>query len=204
MILSTARIGTPVPDEAGMVLDITRGTAKRLRVAGATPSFGEHFAPPQAILDPVLQARREAMALRERGQIETADALEEAAWAAYKPRYIQAMRASWKDHRAAWEQLLAMPSVTFVCFCTNALRCHRLLLVGIVQKALKAREQHGTYRGDWIACADCGTAVLHAWTTMHIDYGRRRDGVRSSWHQMLTPTSHRCVPRQPKLAMEVP
>lgn len=41
---------------------------------------------------------------------------------------------SYRDHRAAWDALLARDEVTLVCYCTDAAHCHRTVLSGILGK----------------------------------------------------------------------
>jgi uncharacterized protein YeaO (DUF488 family) len=55
-------------------------------------------------------------------------------WALYVEAYRSEMRESYRTQRAAWDALLARESVTLVCYCTDAERCHRTLLAGILAK----------------------------------------------------------------------
>ena len=132
----TARISTRDPDR----FDITRKSGG---------PDGEVFAPSWAILRPALDARRKATAMRDvademsdslvraayHAKInESADDLEREAWERYVPAYMAEMRRSYADNRAAWEGLLARSRVVLVCYCTDAARCHRTLLAGILGK----------------------------------------------------------------------
>ena len=110
--------------------------ADRLDVtANATAPEGRIFAPSWAILRPAIKARRHAEALRQSpSKIPEAEELEARTWAEYVPAYLQEMRASYRAHRAGWDALLARESVTLVCYCTDAARCHRTVLSGILGK----------------------------------------------------------------------
>lgn len=126
----TARVSCADPDR----FDITRGS-------GELPAAP--FAPSWAILRPALEARNRATLLR-RGPGKArpgteapsaeADAIEDAAWAVYVPAYMAEMRRSYRENRPAWAELLSRPRVVLVCYCTDAARCHRTLLAGILGK----------------------------------------------------------------------
>lgn len=47
---------------------------------------------------------------------------------------------------ATWDRLLCMPEVTFVCFCTEHLFCHRNILVNYMVKSLGDRVVSGGWR----------------------------------------------------------
>lgn len=96
----TARLSYGGPDR----LDITR--------AGADP-VGVVFAPSWAILGPALAARRA-------GRIEEA-------WPGYVEAYTREMRASFRVHRATWDEIVDRRRVVLVCACTDSTRCHRVL-----------------------------------------------------------------------------
>lgn len=110
--------------------DITRGNGG----ASARP-----FAPSKKILAPALEARSEAATLRGRGADQEAFRVETIAWAVYAPAYREEMRRSYREHRAAWDELLARPRVVLACYCALDARiapvdllahghCHRVLL----------------------------------------------------------------------------
>lgn len=104
---------------------ISYGGADRLdvtRKSGTTV-----FAPTWRILNDALAARRRAAA-------EHRPEIEGLAWEAYVPKYVDEMRESYREHRAAWNDLLARETVTLVCYCVDAERCHRRLLAGILVK----------------------------------------------------------------------
>lgn len=105
----TARVSYGGPDR----LDVTRKSAD---------DFGLAFAPSWALLAPVLRARHA------NGDI---DAI---AWGSYVAAYTDEMRASYRMSRRAWDGLLAMERVVLVCYCTDAERCHRRVLAGILVK----------------------------------------------------------------------
>lgn len=46
----------------------------------------------------------------------------------YKTQYIQLMNNSYRNQQHRWNQILAMDTVVFVCFCPPNSFCHRLLL----------------------------------------------------------------------------
>lgn len=115
--VSTARIGTKGLIDA---LDITRKSGV---------GDGLAFAPSWDILRPALAARREAEAARMDLRWREASEIEDRAWKAYRPLYIEEMRASIRRDRGPWDRLLALGHVTLVCYCTNNPdHCHRTLL----------------------------------------------------------------------------
>lgn len=134
----TARVSYGGPDR----FDVTRKS-------GGTG--GVVFAPSWAILGPALAARKESKqlmdeCLRLSGLPETmaresefpymleAERIEEGAWKAYVPAYTAEMRGSYREHRSAWDALLARERVTLVCYCVDPERCHRRLLAGFLVK----------------------------------------------------------------------
>lgn len=119
--VSTARLGYVGAD----ALDITR------KSGGTT---GEPFAPSWSILSPALDARHHAEQLRKQGNHQEAERREAAAWDVYAPKYLEEMRSSYARNRARWNELLARPSVTLLCYCPQPTRCHRTLLAGILEK----------------------------------------------------------------------
>ncbi len=60
--------------------------------------------------------------------------LETQAWSRYAGDYHAEMQRSYREHRAAWDALLARPRVVLVCYCTDPDRCHRSLLAGYLGK----------------------------------------------------------------------
>jgi hypothetical protein len=56
----------------------------------------------------------------------------DAMWPTYAARYTAEMRASYRQHRAAWDALLARDEVTLLCFCHGPDRCHRGVLAGLL------------------------------------------------------------------------
>lgn len=136
LIVHTARISYRGEDR----FDITRKSGRE----------GIVFAPSWRLLGPVLRARRALEDKRleerevgesiERGEGGEAglqviafelDVLERqwnAAWSAYVAGYMDEMRASYREHRAAWDALLARVIVTLVCYCSDPEHCHRTLL----------------------------------------------------------------------------
>lgn len=120
----SARIGCSSPD----ALDITRKSGRGEALA---------FAPSWAILRPALDARKRAEAT---GTPAIADRILAAAWTAYVPAYLNEMRASWRRNRPAWDALLARPSVTLLCYCTDAEHCHRRILRAVILPKLGATD----------------------------------------------------------------
>lgn len=188
LVICTARLGHYRADDA---LDVTRTGADHAAKAGeAFP--GAPFAPSWAILGPALEARRHAQALRAEGKPEAAAEVERAAWQAYRPRFEDEMRASWRAHRAAWRELLERPRVTLLCYCPDVARCHRGILVGLLSKAASHVGGAVTYGGEHRACDRCGTVVLHTRGTM-IACGR--GGCRPAAWWVAAP--HACAPARP-------
>jgi len=116
---------------------------------------GLPFAPSWRILNPALQARREAERLRKCARIterrdgaeagavvaqdrQRADELEDWAWSDYVPKYMAEMRASEKLFPLAWDALCARELVSLVCYCPSPERCHRRLLAELLQDACGA------------------------------------------------------------------
>lgn len=105
LLVHTARITYSGPDR----LDITR------------KSGDPTFAPSWAILRPMLEARRNGPSYVW-------------LWPQYVADYTAEMRTSYREHRAAWDALLARDEVTLVCYCTDPQHCHRTVLAGILGK----------------------------------------------------------------------
>lgn len=105
LLVHTARITYAGPDR----LDITR------KSGDAT------FAPSWLLLRPMLDARRQS------GSYVWL-------WPRYVSDYTAEMRVSYREHRAAWDGLLARAEVTLVCYCTDPAHCHRTVLAGILGK----------------------------------------------------------------------
>lgn len=84
---------------------------------------GLPVAPSWGILRPMLELRRSegAMAVAY-------------AWPKYAADYTAEMRTSYRDHRAAWDALLARDEVTLLCYCTDPAHCHRTMLSEILAK----------------------------------------------------------------------
>ena len=116
----TARVSYSGSDR----LDITRKSAG---------PDGLPFAPSWRILKPMLRLRRAAALSESRSQGISAAATAYA-WPQYVEDYTAEMRASYRDHRAAWDRILARDEVTLVCYCVDPLRCHRTLLAEILAK----------------------------------------------------------------------
>ena len=107
--LYTARMGYKGPD----ALAVTRLVVN--------DKLGLHFAPSKTLLDSALKLRKAGLETDE-------------SWAKYEQAYTQEMRASWANHREAWEELLARPEATLMCFCQKPDRCHRTVLARLLVK----------------------------------------------------------------------
>jgi len=86
---------------------------------GSGGTAGSPFAPSAALLGKSLKLKRAAKG----DQIKL-----QQAWELYVPEYVAEMRASYKQHRRAWLELLARPRVVLLCYCGTASRCHRAIL----------------------------------------------------------------------------
>lgn len=106
LIVHTARIGYAGRDQ----LDVTRKSATGHALT---------FAPSWHLLGPILAARRRHEPIAE-------------LWPAYVRGYTAEMRASYRGNVAAWAWLLARTEVTLLCYCTDAVHCHRRLLAEIL------------------------------------------------------------------------
>lgn len=107
LLVHTARISYAGPDR----LDVTR------------KSGDPTFAPSRRILGPMLRLRFAGLHV---------DA--ERAWPKYVADYTAEMRTSYREHRAAWDALLARGSVTLLCYCVDPQHCHRTVLAEILGK----------------------------------------------------------------------
>jgi len=121
VILHTARYSYAGPDR----LDITR--------QGADPR-GIVLAPSWDIIKPVLAERQ--------------NGLSAARWDRYVIDYTAEMRASYAG--TGWTELYACAEFTFVCFCTDPMRCHRTIAADLFVRAGRGRVQ---YLGERIAPA---------------------------------------------------
>lgn len=125
-----ARICTRDPDR----LDVTRKSG----------TDGLFLAPSWAILRPALDALKVADALIEETlgldpvALQSADTMRTVAWERYTADYLHEMRRSYREHRAAWEALLARHRVVLCCYCTDPLHCHRYLLRAVILPKLGA------------------------------------------------------------------
>ena len=54
--------------------------------------------------------------------------------AEYVERYYALMRRSYREHRAAWDELLSQDEATLLCYCAKGKFCHRTLLAEILVK----------------------------------------------------------------------
>lgn len=114
--VQSARINYSGPDR----LDCTRKSG----------TDGLFLAPSWAILRPALNARR-----RETDEPQRHASV---AWTNYVAAYLDEMRRSYVDNRAAWNALLARDRVVLCCYCTDPEHCHRAILRGRILPALGA------------------------------------------------------------------
>lgn len=105
MIVWTSRISYHGADR----LDVTMLSTDRL---------GIQFAPPEALLKPLLDKRKKMPNQR----------LPDEDFRAYAEAYKQELRERFERNRAPFEELLARPVVTLVCFCRHSDQCHRTIL----------------------------------------------------------------------------
>jgi uncharacterized protein YeaO (DUF488 family) len=63
--------------------------------------------------------------------------------AQYTEMYYARMRESYRTNRSRWEEVLALPSVTLLCFCKKGTFCHRYLLADML---VKLGAERGTER----------------------------------------------------------
>lgn len=121
LAVATGRLPNPRAKIAGYTgpdaLNVTRGSG------GAA---GAPFAPSPALLAEGL--RRKRAAKKDSAALVTA-------WQWYAPQYVEEMRASWRDHRAAWGALLARRRVVLCCYCGRPQFCHRTLLAELLVAA---------------------------------------------------------------------
>jgi uncharacterized protein YeaO (DUF488 family) len=96
--------------------------------------FGRVFAPSWEILRPALDAMKAAKQLRLDGHAADGDAMASDAWATYTRFFTVEMRASYVRDRVRWHLLLDRREATLVCYCTDATRCHRTLVAGMLSK----------------------------------------------------------------------
>ena len=55
-------------------------------------------------------------------------------WESYEAMYHYRMRKSYREHRARWDEVLAMDEVVLVCYCETDDHCHRRLLAEYLVK----------------------------------------------------------------------
>lgn len=123
LVVRSARVTYAGPDR----LDVTRKS-------GAEGLF---LAPSWELLRPFLEARREILAPGALLEQETPEggrrtiSVEEALaalWSGYVRGYRAEMYAAYLADRGPWDALLARETVTLVCYCADARRCHRAIL----------------------------------------------------------------------------
>lgn len=122
LAVHTSRLGSRDPD----YLDISLQGNLRRPEAGGHQGIGLFFAPSPGLLYPYLSKRKFG---RETDQD----------WLEYTRGYTAEMRASYRKCRLAWDALLARERVVLLCFCTEAVRCHRTVLARDILPALGAK-----------------------------------------------------------------
>lgn len=143
LVVRTARMGYRGDDWIDVSLQ-----GNRTRIAkgesGGHRGIGMAFAPSPGLLFPYLRLRQGG---HERPHH----------WDEYVRSYTEEMRASYVAQREAWDALLATPEATLLCFCTDASRCHRTVLAGILAKLGARIPAEGAERERiWYRCAACG------------------------------------------------
>lgn len=138
----SSRIAYGGPDR----LDVTRAGGDAL---------GLNFAPSWAILEPAIEARRKAgeavqgsLFGAEGSTVGRQDVGYGAAWHAFREAYLAEMRASFRERREAWLELLGRPRVVLVCYCVDGARCHRHLLRSEILPRLGAVDR-GEFPPTW-------------------------------------------------------
>lgn len=120
LVVHTARLGAYRGDDA---LDVTRRSATGDALA---------FAPSWSILRPALadmkRGREQVGLARNPADDLEGRWLQSAAWGRYWRAYVAEMAASYRGQRAAWDAILARPSVVLLCYCADASHCHRSIL----------------------------------------------------------------------------
>jgi hypothetical protein len=113
LVVHTAQYRYGGPDR----VDITRG--------GRDGTYRDLFAPTWPLLN------------WGRKQMKLADTVErkEWVWLAYRARYEEQMRESYKRRKRAWQAFLAERArAVLVCFCANPDQCHRRALAELLAK----------------------------------------------------------------------
>lgn len=123
LVVQTARMGYRQDQDW---LDITfQGNERRIEKNPSEPmghrTIGFVFAPSPDILYPYLSARKFGKETPE-------------LWAKYVTDYTAEMRRSYATYRPAWDLLQSWSRVVLLCMCTDAARCHRTVLGGILGK----------------------------------------------------------------------
>ena len=116
----TARLGYRGPDWLDVSL---QGNMRRAKAGedGGHRHIGLSFAPSPDLLYPFLSKRKF-------GGLTPED------WDRYVAGYTAEMRRSYRERPSEWKALLAQEHVVILCFCTDAVHCHRRVLAGILEK----------------------------------------------------------------------
>lgn len=69
----------------------------------------------------------------------------------YTEQYVQRMRASVREHGAAWNELGQHDKIALACFCRTGAFCHRHLLAGMVTKYLTSKGITVQFHGELAA-----------------------------------------------------
>lgn len=126
LLVYTSRINYPASPER---FDVTAKGAY-----GKSPDpDAQVFAPTWRLVSWGKKMLRSAEERRARGE-PAVELFEEWVWKLYRWRYEQRLRMSYREHRDAWERLLAREKVVLVCYCPNPKRCHRTILAQVLEK----------------------------------------------------------------------
>lgn len=114
---------------------VSYGGPDRLDVTRKSGSDGLFLAPSWRLLAPYQRAlealdreRKEALSMADARALEDLDADAARLWERYARGYAGEMRNSYRLERPAWDALLSRERVVFVCYCSDAARCHRAIL----------------------------------------------------------------------------
>ena len=67
-------------------------------------------------------------------------------WVEYSDAYFKLMRMSYRTNRSIWNEVLARPEITLVCFCKAGDLCHRQLLARILEHCSETNHYLGERR----------------------------------------------------------
>lgn len=95
-----------------------------------TRSARSCFGPSEKLLWPEIRLRKEESSMPRLARLKR----QSERWKAYEAAYFEEMRELYRSNREPWNELLARPSVTLLCFCQESMLCHRTSLAKILDK----------------------------------------------------------------------